>query len=567
MNKFVHLRNYSQYSLSKGALRLNDLAKYCFKNKFPAISISDFDNLFGALEFSLECRNFGIQPIIGCNLYLKSNKLIDGYVLLICKDKVGYQNLLNLVSKSYLVNSGHCNPYITYEDLVNYNTGLICLAGGEFGIINKNLSKNKDTAKSLINYLRKIYKDDFFIEIQKSNSKINLAINDFLVNLSLDSGIPLVATNENFFLESNFYDSHDALLCISQQKYIDSEDRIKSSKDFYIKSSKEMYDLFSDLKIACENTLLIAQKCNYFPVESKPKLPKLQNEKLSENQMLIKYSYEGLKKRIHEFDIKNKSKYTVRLNYELKVITKMGFSGYFLIVADFIKWSKNSDIPVGPGRGSGAGSLVAWCLSITNLDPIRFGLLFERFLNPERISMPDFDIDFCMQGRDKVIDYVQQKYGFDNVAQIITFGSFQAKAAIRDVGRVMQLPLSLIDEICKMIPFNPAKPVTLDEFLSENSQIKKIIKNNPDIKKLFNHARRFEGLLRHASTHAAGIVISDKKLNEIVPLYKDPKSEIPVTQYSMKYVEKVGLIKFDFLGLKTLTVIHDTCKILRRKKG
>ena len=352
-------------------------------------------------------------------------------------------------------------------------------------------------------------------------------------------------------MESNFYDSHDALLCISQQKYIDSEDRIKSSKDFYIKSSKEMYDLFSDLKIACENTLLIAQKCNYFPVESKPKLPKLQNEKLSENQMLIKYSYEGLKKRIYEFDIKNKQKYTVRLNYELKVITKMGFSGYFLIVADFIKWSKNSDIPVGPGRGSGAGSLVAWCLSITNLDPIRFGLLFERFLNPERISMPDFDIDFCMQGRDKVIDYVQQKYGFDNVAQIITFGSFQAKAAIRDVGRVMQLPLSLIDEICKMIPFNPAKPITLDEFLSENSQIKKIIKNNPDIKKLFNHARRFEGLLRHASTHAAGIVISDKKLNEIVPLYKDPKSEIPVTQYSMKYVEKVGLIKFDFLGLKT----------------
>ena len=566
MNKFVHLRNYSQYSLSKGALRLNDLAKYCFKNKFPAISISDFDNLFGALEFSLECRNFGIQPIIGCNLYLKSNKLNDGYVLLICKDKVGYQNLLNLVSKSYLVNSDHYNPYITYEDLVNYNTGLICLAGGEFGFISKNLSKNKDTVKSLVNYLKQIYKDDFFIEIQKSDSKINLAINDFLVNLSLDSGIPIVATNENFFLESNFYDSHDALLCISQQKYIDSEDRIKSSKDFYIKSSKEMYELFSDLKIACENTLLIARKCNYFPVESKPQLPKLQNEKLSENQILIKYSYEGLKKRINEFDIKNKSKYTVRLNYELKVITKMGFSGYFLIVADFIKWSKNSDIPVGPGRGSGAGSLVAWCLSITNLDPIRFGLLFERFLNPERISMPDFDIDFCMQGRDKVIDYVQQKYGFDNVAQIITFGSFQAKAAIRDVGRVMQLPLSLIDEICKMIPFNPAKPVTLNEFINENSQIKKIIKNNSDIKKLFNHARKFEGLLRHASTHAAGIVISDKKLNEIVPLYKDPKSEIPVTQYSMKYVEKVGLIKFDFLGLKTLTVIHDTCKILRRKK-
>ena len=566
MNKFVHLRNYSQYSLSRGALRLNDLAKYCFKNKFPAVSISDFDNLFGALEFSLECRSFGIQPIIGCNLYLKGNKLNDGYVLLICKDKVGYQNLLNLVSKSYLVNSNYNNPYVTFDDLLNNNEGLICFAGGEFGIINKNLSKNKDTTKSLIDYFVKIFKDNFFIEVQKTNSNLNFAINDLLVNLSLDFRIPMVATNENFFLESNFYDSHDALLCISQQKYIDSEDRIKSSKDFYIKSCDEMYDLFSDLKIACENTLLIAQKCNYFPVESKPKLPKLGNEKLTENQSLIKYSFEGLKKRIQEFDIKNKSQYTVRLNYELKVITKMGFSGYFLIVADFIKWSKNSDIPVGPGRGSGAGSLVAWCLSITNLDPIKFGLLFERFLNPERISMPDFDIDFCMQGRDKVIDYVQQKYGFDNVAQIITFGSFQAKAAIRDVGRVMQLPLPLIDELCKMIPFNPAKPLSLEEFLNENDQIKKIIKNNSNIKKLFNHARKFEGLLRHASTHAAGIVISDKKLKEIVPLYKDPKSDIPVTQYSMKYVEKIGLIKFDFLGLKTLTVIHDTCKILKTNK-
>ena len=566
MNKFVHLRNYSQYSLSKGALRLNDLAKFCLNNRFPAISISDFDNLFGALEFSLECRNFGIQPIIGCNLYLKSNKLDDGYVLLICKDKVGYQNLLALASKSYLVNSDYCNPYITFDDLANFNKGLICLAGGEFGIINKNLSKNKDNAKSLLDYFRKIFKDDFFIEVQKTNSKLCLSVNDFLVNVSLDSGIPIVATNENFFLKSDFYDSHDALLCISQQKYIDSEDRIRSSKDFYIKSSDEMYNLFSDLKIACENTVLIAQKCSYFPVESKPKLPKLSNEKISENQLLIKHSYEGLKKRISEFGIKNKSQYIVRLNYELKVITKMGFSGYFLIVADFIKWSKNNDIPVGPGRGSGAGSLVAWCLLITNLDPIKFGLLFERFLNPERVSMPDFDVDFCMQGRDKVIDYVQKKYGFDNVAQIITFGSFQAKAAIRDVGRVMQLPLPLIDDICKMIPFNPAKPLTLDEFLSENSQIKKIIKNNPDIKKLFNHAKRFEGLLRHASTHAAGIVISDKKLNEIVPLYKDPKSDIPVTQYSMKYVEKVGLIKFDFLGLKTLTVINDTCKILKKNK-
>ena len=562
-SNFIHLRNYSQYSLSRGAIKITDLVNFCYNNKLPAISISDFDNLFGALEFSVECQNYGVQPIIGCNLLVKNSDFENGYVLLIAKNKIGFENLLNLASKSYLINSDLETPYVTINDLTNNNAGLICLAGGEFGFLSKNFFKDKEKTNLLINFLKKTYKESFFLEIQRFFNSSNRLKNEYFINNSLENKIPLVASNENFFLDKNFYESHDALLCISQQKYIDSENRIKSNKDFYMKTPSEMYDLFKDIPIACENSLLIAKKCSYFPKESKPKLPKLRNLKTTENHVLIKLSYIGLRDRIDNFNNESKVKYIERLNYELKIITKMGFAGYFLIVADFIQWSKNESIPVGPGRGSGAGSLVAWCLSITNLDPIKFGLLFERFLNPERISLPDFDIDFCMQGRDKVIDYVQKKYGFDNVAQIITFGSFQAKAALRDVGRVMQLPLSLIDGICKMIPFNPAKPLTIEDFLKDNEQIKKTIKNNPKIKNLFEHARKFEGLLRHASTHAAGIVISDKKLNEIIPLYKDPKSEIPVTQYPMKFVEKAGLIKFDFLGLKTLTVINDTCTILK----
>ena len=562
---FVHFRNYSQYSLAKGALKLTELVKFCHKNKFPAVSISDFSNLFGALEFSIECQKYGIQPLIGCNLLIKNNKLANGYVLLICKNKQGYENLLNLVSKSYLINSDSENPYIEIDDLNNHSEGLICMAGGNFGLLTNNFFHNKELVIPLLNHLRKIYKSDFCIEIQRYLNEKNDNYNQFLIETSLKGNIPIICTNENFFMQSDFYDSHDTLLCISQQKYIDSEDRMKSSKEYYVKSSNEMYSLFNDIPMVCQNTLMLAQKCSFFPTEKKPSLPRLKNKDITENHFLIKLAFKGLKERIKKLEGFEKNIYINRLKYELKIITNMGFSGYFLIVADFIKWSKDNDIPVGPGRGSGAGSLVAWCLSITNLDPLKFGLLFERFLNPERISMPDFDIDFCMQGRDKVINYVQKKYGFQNVAQIITFGSFQAKAALRDVGRVMQLPLSQVDEICKMIPFNPAKPLTITDFLKENEKIKKIIKNNINIKTLFNHAKKLEGLLRHASTHAAGIVISDKKLNNIVPLYKDPKSDIPVTQFSMKYVEKAGLIKFDFLGLKTLTVINDTCKILKSK--
>ena len=377
-----------------------------------------------------------------------------------------------------------------------------------------------------------------------------------------------MATNENFFLNKDFYNTHDALLSISEQKYLESDDRLKSNEDFSFKDETETVKDFCQIPDAIQNTLVIAQKCSFFLEEKLPRLPKVNINNSDENIFLETKSFEGLEKRLSKNLIRSElyQIYKNRLKFELKTIVKMGYASYFLIVADFINWAKSNDIPVGPGRGSGAGSLVAWCLFITNLDPIKFGLLFERFLNPERISLPDFDIDFCMDKRDEVIKYVQKKYGNSNVAQIITFGSFQARAAIRDVGRVMQLPLFQIDEICKMIPFNPAKQISLSDFIENDEKIKKIISNQPDIKKLFDISKNLEGLLRHASTHAAGIVISDEDLNKSVPLYKDPKSEIPVTQFSMKYVEKIGLIKFDFLGLKTLTVIHETVKYLKKEK-
>ena len=565
--KFIHLRNYTQYSLSKGALKISDLVRKCVDEKIPAVGISDFNNLFGCMEFSLECKSKGVQPIIGCNLFLSDNNFLDGYILLIAKNENGFKNLSNLVSISFLENSENINPYINFENLERFSNDLLCIAGGKFGFITKNFfSGNKLQANLAIKMLSEIFKDNFFLEIQKKESKKDQYFN-YLIKQSNVMKIPLVATNENFFLEQSFFDSHDALLSISQQKYLESEDRLKSDNNFCFKSEKEMLSEFSDLKDATENTVLLAKKCNFFLEEKPPKLPKVELDNTDENVFLKKKSYDGLKSRINneisggQLDI-----YKKRLDYELDTITKMGYSSYFLIVSDFINWAKDNNIPVGPGRGSGAGSLVAWCLSITNLNPIKFGLLFERFLNPERVSLPDFDIDFCMDRRDDVIKYVQKKYGTSNVAQIITFGSFQARAAIRDVGRVMQLPLYLVDDLCKMIPFNPAQQVSLREFMQSDEKVKKIISNDINIKKLFEISKNLEGLYRHASTHAAGIVISDQSLKNLVPLYKDPKSDVPVTQFSMKYVEKIGLIKFDFLGLKTLTVIQEAIENLKKRK-
>ncbi|MFL2661725.1 MAG: DNA polymerase III subunit alpha [Alphaproteobacteria bacterium] len=564
-NKFVHLRNYTQYSLSKGALRIEDLVKFCVREKMPATAISDYNNLFGSLEFCLICEEFGIQPIIGTNLVVKDNKFGSGNVLLLCKNENGYKNLVKLVSTSYLDNSENQDPHITFDNLKDFSHGLICMAGGTFGILTKYFNENKKSSELLIDFFINYFKDNFFLEIQRGAHINSLAYEDFLLEQSEKKLVPIVATNENFFLSANFYKTHDALLSIAQQKYVDSEDRLKSSQDFNLKSVNEMLEIYKDIPHACENTVLIAQKCSFFLKEKPPSLPKINTNGLNEDSLLEKKSFEGLKMRIKQRNIQNLDEYEERLAHELSIIIKMGYSSYFLIVYDFINWAKLNKIPVGPGRGSGAGSLVAWCLSITNLDPINFGLIFERFLNPERVSLPDFDIDFCMEQRDEVIKYVQKKYGYLNVAQIITFGSFQARAALRDVGRVLQLPLTQIDEICKMIPYNPASPPNLNDFMSENSQVKKMIKADSNLRNLFEISLNLEGLLRHASTHAAGIVIAEKPLNEIIPLYKDPKSEIPITQFSMKYVEKIGLIKFDFLGLKTLTVIDATCKLLRKR--
>ena len=565
--KFIHLRNYTQYSLSKGAIKVKDLVNKCLKSKIPAIGISDFGNLFGSMEFSLECKANGIQPIIGCNIYLVDNNFENGYLLLIAKNELGFKNLSRLVTISYLENSKENYPYISFNDLLNHSSGLICLAGGEFGFISKNYSRERiSKVNEAIKRLNEIFSNDFFLEIQKDLSK-NKGLHSFLITQSISKNIPLVATNENFFLDKSFYESHDALLSISEQKYLDSEDRLKSDRNFCFKEDHEIVSDFKNLPDALDNTVMIAKKCSFFLEEKNPKLPKINVENNDENSFLKKKSFEGLERRLKKNSV-NKQHYEIykdRLNFELNTIIKMGFASYFLIVSDFINWAKQNFIPVGPGRGSGAGSLVAWCLFITNLDPIKFGLLFERFLNPERVSLPDFDIDFCMDKRDEVIKYVQKKYGESNVAQIITFGSFQARAAIRDVGRVMQLPLFQVDEICKMIPFNPAQQISLSDVIDKDDKIKKIIASEPNIKKLFDVSKNLEGLLRHASTHAAGIVISDEDLTKSLPLYKDPKSVVAVTQFSMKYVEKIGLIKFDFLGLKTLTVIDETVLYLKKQ--
>ena len=565
-NRFIHLRNYTQYSLSKGALRINQLINFCEKENIPAAAITDFNNLFGSLEFCIECKKSGIQPIIGLNLSVSVNGFKDGNILLFCKNEIGYKNLANLVTKAYLDNSKLNTPVISLHQILNCKEGLICLGGGINGIITKNFEENPGLSDQLIEILKDNFLDNFFLEIQRYKKLSFQDLENYLITKSLNKEIPIVATNENFYLDKSYFDTHDALLSIAQQKYIESEDRFKSNDEFYLKSVDEMDKLFHDMPYALENSVILARKCSFYLEERSPSLPKIKSKDIDENALLKKESISGLQKKIGK-DQLIKDKYFDRLNFEIEVITKMGYSSYFLIVSDFIKWAKKNDIPVGPGRGSGAGSLVAWCLSITDLDPIKFGLIFERFLNPERISLPDFDIDFCMEKRDEVIKYVQKKYGELNVAQIITFGSFQARAAIRDVGRVMQLPLTQVDNICKLIPYNPANPVSLKELVKDDTQIKKMINTDKNLRILFEISSNLEGLFRHASTHAAGIVIAENPLDKQIPLYKDPKSEIPVTQFSMKYVEKIGLIKFDFLGLKTLTVIDETLKILKKKRS
>ena len=570
---FIHLRVHSSYSLSEGMLSFNYLSKFCLDNKQPAMAITDTSNMFGALEYSLKMISCGIQPIIGLQINIAdkgANNENIGEVVLIAKNEIGYNNLLILASDLRL--NQDFEKYISFSQLEDHKKGLILLTGGvENGFIGKPASlRNKIIVKERLEKLKSLFQDNLYIELQRHGLEIQDVAEKILIEISHELNIPLVATNDCFFENEEKFNAHQVLTCIDKGLTISSDNSRLITKEHYLKDTETMINLFRDIPEAIENTIVIAKRCSFFVESHDPILPTYPGLKgMSEADYLFKISNEGLKERFKlsskKFNEKEKQFYIERLIDELKIINKMGFSGYFLIVYDFIKWAKDNLIPVGPGRGSGAGSIVAWSLKITDLDPIRWGLLFERFLNPERISMPDFDIDFCQDRREEVINYVRHRYGRDRVAQIITFGSLQAKAAIRDVGRVLEMPYGQVDKIAKLIPFLPANPPTIQEAIESQDELKREIAENQEIETLIKTAIDVEGLNRHVSTHAAGLVIGDRPLNKLVPLYKFSEDEMPATQFNMKFVEKAGLVKFDFLGLKTLTVLSKAESLIQKK--
>ena len=586
---FVHLRVHSTYSLAEGAIKIPPLIDRCRAMHMNAVAVTDTCNLFGSMEFSLKAAKEGLQPIIGCQLnilvdrddprhqqmHLHMNRIALDHLTVLVQNEEGYLNLMRLVSQTWRNNKVYGKPYISFEDLHVGSGGLLALAGGYQGGVGQLLvDKQKDAAGHYLSKLEALFPHRLYIELTRLGYPQERAIEEDLINLAYERGLPLVATNEAFFLDPDMHEAHDALLCIADAVVMGQEERRAVTANSRLKSPQEMQDLFEDIPEAISNTLVIAQRCGFMVTTRNPILPPFPTEK-GEEQELLEQAEIGLRGRLETqvftADQTDEEKqliteqYFARLHSELGVITRMGFAGYFLIVSDFIKWAKQEKIPVGPGRGSGAGSLVAWSLTITDIDPIRFNLIFERFLNPERVSMPDFDIDFCQDRRDEVIEYVSRRYGADRVAQIITFGKMQARAVLRDVGRVLQMPLGLVDRICKMIPNNPAAPMTLQEALDADAELRQVVKKEPGVYHLFDLAKKLEGLYRHASTHAAGVVIGDRPLEELVALYYDPRSELPATQFNMKDVEKAGLVKFDFLGLKTLTVIQRTIDVLAER--
>lgn len=557
---FIHLRVHSVYSLLESSVKIEELIGLCLQNKMPAVAITDSGNLFGSLEFAEYAASRGIQLIIGCNIVVKHSEQ-NLPILLLAKNEQGYTNLVSLVSGSFKKRKNNSDiPYVNFDELLNLSTGLIALTGGYDGILAQLLLRqDKETIDRLIS----AFSGYLYVELQRHGLSKELELEETLIDFAYQHNIPLVTTNDVFFTNRSDYEAYDILTCISEGSYALENNRKKLTTEHYFKSVAEMEKLFSDIPEAIHNTLVIAKRCSYMPRSRQPILPKFPcRENKTENEELKEQAIAGLELRIANGTDIGLKQYYDRLNYELSIITSMNYSGYFLIVSDFICWSKANGIPVGPGRGSGAGSIVAWALQITDLDPIKFGLIFERFLNPDRISMPDFDIDFCQEKRDLVIDYVQKKYGY--VAQIITFGKLQARAVLRDVGRVLQMPYSQVDKISKMVPFNPVNPVTLSQAIELDQNLQKERDSDEVIAKLLAISLKLEGIYRHVSTHAAGIVICDQKLENFVPVYYDPNSALPITQYSMKYVEKAGLIKFDFLGLGTLTLIDHVCRLINR---
>ena len=579
-NNFNHIKIHTQYSICEGALKISELSEFCKEKKIAAVGISDSFNLCGALEFSQEIAKIGTQPIIGTQInfaFSHNNVEKIGKISLIAKNSTGYKNLLKLSSNSYLSIEKNEDPHCSIDKLFQYSDGLIVLIGGSRSLISSLiLSGNFLEVNFLLKKIVDVFKINAYVEIQRHNEEHEKNLEFKLLELSQKFKIPLIATHEVFYLTQDMHEAHDAYVCVGQKTYVNDPKRLKYSDQHYLKSHVEMALLFADLPEALENNYNLKLRCNFRPLSSKPMLPNFSTELSNVNDELKAEAKKGLKVKLKDFVLKNiadetqakkiTKEYEDRLNYEVLMISKMKFSGYFLIVSDYIKWAKNNNIPVGPGRGSGAGSLVAWCLSITDLDPIKFGLIFERFLNPDRISMPDFDIDFCQEDRDQVINYVKDKY-VNKVAQIITFGKLQARMALRDIGRVIGLPYGRVDQLSKMIPFDPSRPLSLAESVAMEPRIQEAQKEDPVIDKLVKLALKLEGLYRNIATHAAGIVIGDKDLTEIVPLYKDHDSNIPipVTQFDMKWSEEAGLVKFDFLGLKTLTVIKKTIELIKKK--
>ena len=565
---FVHLRVHSAYSLSEGAIKVEKIPALAHAAGMPAVAITDSANLFGALEFSQACVARGMQPIVGCQIGLsRGARLAPDPLVLLAQDAAGLANLQRLSSRGFLETDAGGKPQVSLDALAGHAAGLMLLTGGTTGPIARLLAEGqRGEAESLLAQLSAAFPGRVAVELHRHGLPIERAIEPGLLALADAAGLPIVATNDCMFATPDMHEAHDALLCIAEGRVLSESDRRRVTQEHWFKPAADMRVLFADLPEACDNTLAIARRCAVMAETRKPLFPVSPKVRpgASEAETVRAMAVEGLARRMAERDAAESAHYRERLDFELGVIEAMGFAGYFLIVADFIGWAKAQDIPVGPGRGSGAGSVAAWALGITNIDPIRFGLLFERFLNPERVSMPDFDIDFCQDRRDEVIDYVRREYGADRVAQIITFGKLQARAAVRDVGRVLGLPYGQVNKVAELIPNNPGKPVTLQQAVDGEPRLQQMRDEDEGLRRLIEIALQIEGLYRHASTHAAGVVIGDRPLGELVPLYRDPKSDFLVTQYSMKHVEQAGLVKFDFLGLTTLTILKRCVTFLAR---
>ncbi|MBT2185753.1 DNA polymerase III subunit alpha [Sphingobium nicotianae] len=585
---YVPLRNLSAYTLLEGAIAPKHLASRAKDLGFPAAALTDRNGLYAAMSFSEAAAKAGVQPIIGATLAVarpdrpETAPLALDWLVLLAQDEAGYSNLCALVSQAHVARPMEAEAHVEMATLARHTEGLICLTASGEGALARLIAEDQpDAADAYLDRLQRLFGDRLYIELSRAGDPVMEQAEATLIDLAYARDLPLVATNPACYADADFHGAHDVLLCIANSSYVESDERPKSSPQSWMKPADEMVALFADLPEAIANTLVVAQRCAVMAPKRKPILPSLAGDRAGEEAQLRRDATDGLVARLakhhrhsHESghdevgDAELRTLYPdyfARLDFELDVIIQMGFPGYFLIVADFIKWAKGQGIPVGPGRGSGAGSVVAWSLTITDLDPLQLGLLFERFLNPERVSMPDFDIDFCETRRGEVIRYVQNKYGADHVAQIITFGTLKARAALKDTGRVLQMGYNQVDRLAKLVPNHPTDPWTLKRTMNGSAEFLAEYQADRQIKRLVDQAMMLEGLPRNSSTHAAGVVIGDRPLSELVPLYRDPKSDMQVTQFDMKYVETAGLVKFDFLGLKTLSVLQRAVQLLAER--